>query len=163
MINIKWDFVWKLTHGSTHFKSPHIMFCLNIVTFMLCYVMLCYVMLWAGISHSAKWLSKESTSGVWIRKIGIEFHLVTTSMPSQGPTQSHIQWVPGVKLTTQSHLVPRLRTRGAVLPLPQYVFMAWCSVKCRGYGTFTFVSVALSFSPRSFGRLCRSVTRLQIL
>jgi hypothetical protein len=33
----------------------------------------------------------------------------------------------GVKLTTQ-HLVPRLRMCGAIRPLPQYVFMAWCFV-----------------------------------
>jgi hypothetical protein len=31
-----------------------------------------------------------------------------------------------VNLTTRLHLVPRLRMRGAVPPLPQYVFMEWC-------------------------------------
>jgi hypothetical protein len=35
----------------------------------------------------------------------------------------------GVKLTTHLHLVPRSRMRGAIPPLPQYAFMAWCSVK----------------------------------
>jgi hypothetical protein len=35
----------------------------------------------------------------------------------------------GMKLTTHLHLVSRLRIRGATLPLPQYAFMAWCSVK----------------------------------
>jgi hypothetical protein len=34
-----------------------------------------------------------------------------------------------VKLTTHLHLVPRLRTRGAIPPLNQYVFMAWYLVK----------------------------------
>jgi len=34
-----------------------------------------------------------------------------------------------VKLTTHFHLVPRSRMRGAIPPLPQYVFMVWCSVK----------------------------------
>jgi hypothetical protein len=38
----------------------------------------------------------------------------------------------GVKLTTHLHLVPRLRKREAIPPLPQYVFMAWCLVKHRG-------------------------------
>jgi hypothetical protein len=38
----------------------------------------------------------------------------------------------GMKLTTHLHLVPRLRMRGAVLPLPQYAFMAWCSTKAQG-------------------------------
>jgi hypothetical protein len=37
----------------------------------------------------------------------------------------------GVKLTTYLHLVPRSRMRGAIPPLPQYVFMAWCLVKRR--------------------------------
>jgi hypothetical protein len=38
----------------------------------------------------------------------------------------------GVKLTTNLHLVPRSRIRGAVPPLSHYAFMAWCSVKAQG-------------------------------
>jgi len=38
----------------------------------------------------------------------------------------------GVKLTTHLHLVPGSRKSGAIPPLPQYVFMAWCSVKAQG-------------------------------
>jgi hypothetical protein len=34
-----------------------------------------------------------------------------------------------VKPTTHLHLVPRSRIRGAIPPLPQYAFMAWCLVK----------------------------------
>jgi hypothetical protein len=34
----------------------------------------------------------------------------------------------GVKLTIHLHLVPRSRMLRTVLPLPQYAFMAWCSV-----------------------------------
>jgi hypothetical protein len=34
-----------------------------------------------------------------------------------------------VKLTIHLHLVPRLRMRGAIAPLPQYACMAWYSVK----------------------------------
>jgi hypothetical protein len=34
-----------------------------------------------------------------------------------------------VKLTTHLHLVLRLRMRGAIPSLPQYVFMAWCLIK----------------------------------
>jgi hypothetical protein len=37
----------------------------------------------------------------------------------------------GVKLTTHLHLVPRLSICGAIPPLLQYVFMAWCLVKQR--------------------------------
>jgi hypothetical protein len=43
----------------------------------------------------------------------------------------------GVKLTTHFHLVPRSRIRGVILPLPQYVFMAWYLVKHRDKFTFT--------------------------
>jgi hypothetical protein len=35
----------------------------------------------------------------------------------------------GVKLTTYFHLVPRIRMRGAIPPLPEYVFTAWCLVR----------------------------------
>jgi hypothetical protein len=34
-----------------------------------------------------------------------------------------------MKLTTHLHLVPRSRMRGAIPPLPQHAFMAWCSFK----------------------------------
>jgi hypothetical protein len=37
-----------------------------------------------------------------------------------------------VKLTTHLRLVPRSRMRGAVPPLPQYAFVAWCSIKAQG-------------------------------
>jgi len=40
-----------------------------------------------------------------------------------------------LKLTTHLHLVPRSRMRGAILPLSQYTFMAWCSVKKESTGT----------------------------
>jgi hypothetical protein len=36
------------------------------------------------------------------------------------------------KLTTHLHLVPRSRMHGAILPFPQYAFMAWCSIKSQG-------------------------------
>jgi hypothetical protein len=58
-----------------------------------------------------------------------------------GPTQPPIQWVPGalslgvkrsgVKLTTELHLVLKPRKRGAIPAIPQYAFMAWCSVKAQ--------------------------------
>jgi hypothetical protein len=38
---------------------------------------------------------------------------------------------PGVKLTTNFHLVPRSRMRGAIRPLPQYTFMTWFLVKAQ--------------------------------
>jgi len=45
----------------------------------------------------------------------------------------------GMKLTTHLHLVPRLRMYGVVLPIPQYIFVAWYLLKHREYLTFTFV------------------------
>jgi hypothetical protein len=48
-----------------------------------------------------------------------------------------------VKLTTQFHLMPRSRMRGAIPPLPQYVFMAWCFVKYRDSFTFTWKALLL--------------------
>jgi hypothetical protein len=39
-------------------------------------------------------------------------------------------------LTTNFHLMPRLRRIGAIPQLPQYIFMAWCLVKHRDNFTF---------------------------
>jgi hypothetical protein len=36
-----------------------------------------------------------------------------------------------MKLTNHLHLVPRSKMRGAIPPLSQYTFMAWCLVKNR--------------------------------
>jgi hypothetical protein len=47
----------------------------------------------------------------------------------------------GVKLTTHLHLVPSLRMSGAITPLPQYDFVAWCLVKHRDKFTFTFMGL----------------------
>jgi hypothetical protein len=65
-----------------------------------------------------------------------------------GPTQPPIEWVPGAlslgvkergrEATTHLHLLPRSRMHGAIPPLSQYVFMAWCLVKHRDNFTFTF-------------------------
>jgi hypothetical protein len=46
-----------------------------------------------------------------------------------------------MKLTTHLHLVPRLRICGYILPLPQYVFMAWYFVQHRDNFNFTFISI----------------------
>jgi len=45
----------------------------------------------------------------------------------------------GVKLTTHLQLVPR-SMRGAIYPLPQYAFTAWCSVKKRAQGQLLLLS-----------------------
>jgi hypothetical protein len=45
----------------------------------------------------------------------------------------------GVKLTTHLLLVPRSRTRGAITPLPQNAFMAWCLVKHRELTLLCFI------------------------
>jgi hypothetical protein len=79
----------------------------------------------------------DSPQGQWC-----DYFLFTTaSRPAVGRTQPSIQWdrtvFPSgwrgrsVKLSTHLDLMPRLRMRGAIPPLPQYVFMAWCLVKHR--------------------------------
>jgi hypothetical protein len=42
-----------------------------------------------------------------------------------------------MKLTSHLHLVARSRMRGAVLPLSQYAFKAWCSFKKKLRDNFT--------------------------
>jgi hypothetical protein len=69
--------------------------------------------------------------GIWI----LTFSSPTTSLPALGPTQSHIQWLPGyprggnrksvVNLTTHCHEVPRLRMNGATVLLFLYDFVAY--------------------------------------
>jgi hypothetical protein len=49
-----------------------------------------------------------------------------------------------VELTIHLHLVPRLRMPGAIPPLPQYIFMAWCLVKQRDNFIFSFLLTLLN-------------------
>jgi hypothetical protein len=46
-----------------------------------------------------------------------------------------------MKLTTQLHLVPRPRTRGAILPLPQYASIV---AQLKHRDTFTSFSLAIN-------------------
>jgi hypothetical protein len=48
-----------------------------------------------------------------------------------------------------SHLVPRLRMRGAIPPLPQYFFTAWRLVKHRDIFNFFIINQPLSRVPRT--------------
>jgi hypothetical protein len=64
----------------------------------------------------------------------VEFFLFAIARPSLGLTQLPIQWVPGALIPgvkwpgREAHHSPQssveLRRRGAILPLPQYDFMA---------------------------------------
>jgi hypothetical protein len=75
------------------------------------------------------------------RGLGI-FFFTTASRTALGPTQPPIEWVPGdfslgVKRPGREadhhfYLVPKPGMRGAIPSLPQYAFMAWCSVKAQG-------------------------------
>jgi hypothetical protein len=72
------------------------------------------------------------------QRLGI-FLITTASRRALEPTQPPFQWVPGalslgqsgrgVKLTTHLQLVPRSKNAWSYTSTPQYVFMAWCSVK----------------------------------
>jgi len=44
--------------------------------------------------------------------------------------------------------VPRSRSRGAIIPLPQYAFMAWCSVKKNTGITLHFTLYLLLVTPK---------------
>jgi hypothetical protein len=50
----------------------------------------------------------------------------------------------GVKLTTHLHLVPRSRMRRDIPSLPQYAFMAWCSVKKNTQGQIYLCVIQMS-------------------
>jgi len=63
------------------------------------------------------------------------FHSLTNSLLSNGYRGQSGR---GVELTTHLHLVQRSRTRGAIPPLPLYVFIAWWLVKHKGNFAFTF-------------------------
>jgi hypothetical protein len=80
---------------------------------------------------------------------GWEFFFFTTaSRTVLGPNQSPIQWVPGslslgVKRPGREadHSLPSsadVKNAWSYTSTPQYVFMAWCSVKHRDNFTFTF-------------------------
>jgi hypothetical protein len=70
------------------------------------------------------------------------FFFTTVSRPVLGPTQPPVQWAsgslslglkrPGREADHSPPSVAEVNKRGAVHPLPQYVFMAWCSVKAKG-------------------------------
>jgi hypothetical protein len=69
------------------------------------------------------------------------FLFTTASRTALGPTQRGLSL--GVKRQGREadHSPPpsaQVKMRGAIHPLPQYVFMSWCLVKHRDNFTFTF-------------------------
>ena len=76
-------------------------------------------------------------SGVWVPLGANDFSLLQTPRPLPRSTQPSVQWIPGVisrgwsgksvALTTGFHLLPTLRTVGALPPLP-------CMLSCCGRG-----------------------------
>jgi hypothetical protein len=90
------------------------------------------------------------------------FPSATVARLALGPTQPPIQCVPGVKLTTHLHPVPRLKMREAMPPLPHTsswrctwlsngcVFMSWFLVEHRDTSTFTLWDSVLSRRERHY-------------
>jgi hypothetical protein len=87
------------------------------------------------------------------------FLYTTESRTALGLTQSPIQWVPGAlslrvkQQEREADYSPppsaEVRMRGAIPPLPQYAFMAWCSAKAQGqlyFLPYVFVTPDLLFS-----------------
>jgi hypothetical protein len=78
----------------------------------------------------------------------ILFILVTAFGTALGPTQLHIQWVPGVKATGREvvHASPSSAEVKCVelYHHPPYVFMAWGFVKLRGNFTFLHLPAAMN-------------------
>jgi len=101
-----------------------------------------------GKVHSYKELSQyrlgcEQDDWSWIRgrgndrmffrhRIQTESRAHPTSYPRGTEGTLPRGWnVRGVNLTIHIHLMPSLRIRKAIPPLPQHLFMVWCSVKLR--------------------------------
>jgi hypothetical protein len=102
--------------------------------YMYCYIL----MLRAGLAQSVCRLvyGLDDQGSVPRRSCNEFFLFATASRPAQGPTQPPVNLVPGgsysgCKAVTHLHLVSSLRVHGAVRPLLQYVFMAWCLDKHR--------------------------------
>jgi len=61
-----------------------------------------------------------------------------------------------MKLTTQPHLVLRLRMHGAIPPLTQYVFLTWCLIKqwihLHRVGTLLSTGTTLPLPYLTFGK-----------
>jgi hypothetical protein len=96
--------------------------------------------------HQLCVMSRDSSVGYGMYDTGFEsqqgqefFFFTTASRPNLEPTQSPIQWVPGAlslaikRRGREADPSPpssaRSRMCGAISPLPQYAFIAWCSVK----------------------------------
>jgi hypothetical protein len=93
----------------------------------------------------ARWIQATSSHSVSLRSI-----LTLPSHPASYPVGTKCSFpggkAAGHEAATNLHVVQRSRMRGAVLPLPQNAFMAWCSVK-KHRDNFTFT--LLISTPRS--------------
>jgi hypothetical protein len=92
--------------------------------------------------HELKWISGVLGMKVVLTQVLVLVLVSTMSRMALGPTQPPIQWVPGVlslgvkQLGCEADHSPpssaKVRMCGAIPPLPQYAFVAWCSVKAQG-------------------------------
>jgi len=70
--------------------------------------------------------------------LGTRPHTGSGAHPSSYSTDTGGFFRLAVKLTTHHHIVPRLRMRGAIPPLFQYVFTSWDLIKHRDKFIFYF-------------------------
>jgi hypothetical protein len=108
------------------------------------YVPVCLVWWWMSLVSAGSIVSDTIWHYDTDRAIGVRspagqriFPIASLSRPAVGPTQTPVQWVPGVlppglkrgrgmTLTTHPHLVPRSSMSRSYTPLPPSAFMA-CS------------------------------------
>jgi hypothetical protein len=97
-----------------------------------------------------------------VQGVGVDFFIdmdLDSPQRCETCTQPSIQWEPGAlslgvkrpgrEADRWPHLVPRSRKGWRYTSLPQYAFMAWCSVEAQGQ-LYLYLSCSYRLSPETF-------------